>query len=301
MNILLHDKQHFFKYCTSNTLKQILKNRTLKWSSPTIFNDPFDIQTDLRFGFEMEDLKEPLLREQVEIIWGDKEPEGNALHPFFSSMLEARSNRKKYPDCGTKEQFIEHMRKVNDKSLKEYTEATISWWKSLSKNLRIYCVSEIHDDILMWSHYSENHSGAVIKHKVIPGKDYAICAATQVQYREDLPVIASLETYIKHVTGQKEIDYNSVYKNFTNTKSIHWSYEREWRCVAASTKRDQDFEFFNIFPEEIDAIYFGCRMSENDQIEIKNLLISDLCHVKIFKAVTHRYKYELEFIPVDFR
>ncbi len=231
MDILIHDKPHFYKYCTSNTLEKILANQTVKWSSPSIFNDPFDIQTDLRFGFQLEDLEEPLLQEQVSIVWDDDEPKGDPEHPFFNSMLQARKNRLLRPDIGSREEFEKYFRDVefDKKGIESELEAIKDFGKGLSKNLRVYCVSEHHDDILMWSHYAGDHSGAVIKHKVIPGKDYPICAAMPVQYREVMPVIAGVNDYLKHVTGQKELDFKQITIDFFTTKSKDWSYEREWR------------------------------------------------------------------------
>jgi hypothetical protein len=36
----------FFKYVTANTARTILENGTLRWSSPAMFNDPFDIRRE---------------------------------------------------------------------------------------------------------------------------------------------------------------------------------------------------------------------------------------------------------------
>jgi len=41
----LHDRRSFFKYTSAATAKLVLNNRTLRWSSPSLFNDPFDIFT----------------------------------------------------------------------------------------------------------------------------------------------------------------------------------------------------------------------------------------------------------------
>jgi len=38
------------------TAEAVLKNRTLKWSPASAFNDPFDMQFDLHLDFDEEDL-----------------------------------------------------------------------------------------------------------------------------------------------------------------------------------------------------------------------------------------------------
>jgi hypothetical protein len=44
-----HDKDGFFKYYTAKSAKLTLKDRTRKWSTPHLFNYPFDNQFDLCF------------------------------------------------------------------------------------------------------------------------------------------------------------------------------------------------------------------------------------------------------------
>jgi hypothetical protein len=44
-----HGKDAFFKYYTANSAKCTLKDTSLKWSTPLLFNDPFDNQFDLDY------------------------------------------------------------------------------------------------------------------------------------------------------------------------------------------------------------------------------------------------------------
>jgi hypothetical protein len=48
----LHDRKHFYKYTTAETAKTVLQNGTLRWSSPSLFNDPFDVQFDLHTEYD---------------------------------------------------------------------------------------------------------------------------------------------------------------------------------------------------------------------------------------------------------
>jgi hypothetical protein len=87
---------------------------------------------------------------------------------------------------------------------------------------------------------------------------------------------------------------------FATTKSPHWSYEKEWRCIGWDSLNDGNlFEFVNILPEEIEAIYFGCKMKKKDQFEIQNLISGDFSHVKLWKAHKHPTRYELSFIAIN--
>src|SRR5580692_1932007 len=42
-----HNRTHFFKYTSASVAKIIFTNRTLRWSSPILFNDPFDVHREL--------------------------------------------------------------------------------------------------------------------------------------------------------------------------------------------------------------------------------------------------------------
>ena len=48
----LHDRQYFYKYVTAKVAKIVLATRKLRWSSPLLFNDPFDVTQELRLNFD---------------------------------------------------------------------------------------------------------------------------------------------------------------------------------------------------------------------------------------------------------
>lgn len=299
MTSLLHGKPHFFKYCTAHAAKEIIKNRTVKWSSPIIFNDPFDIQTDFRFDFDVEELKEPLLKHIADLTFSNEEPTGDLNHQFFAAIMRGRKLR----DRTSRGEFLDFMKPAGEEGEKagQQLMAQIqAWWIQYRQKLRVYCVSEVNDDILMWAHYADCHAGVVIKHKCIIERDRAICAAVPISYENEIPIIANLEDYLKHITGQVELDYSNLFTKFSTTKSKHWSYEKEWRCIGGDSKNDGSlFEFVNILPEEIEAIYFGCKISKEDQFDISSLITGDFSHIKLFKAHKHPKRYELEFKIID--
>lgn len=60
-----HNRTHFYKYAGSHTAKLILSNRRLRWSSPSLFNDPFDVRFDLHVDFDKKIAKQRAL----EMLW----------------------------------------------------------------------------------------------------------------------------------------------------------------------------------------------------------------------------------------
>ena len=63
-----HQRQSFFKYTSAETARQVLANRTLRWSSPLLFNDPFDVPRELLFGITPEELVQASGRQMVRLI-----------------------------------------------------------------------------------------------------------------------------------------------------------------------------------------------------------------------------------------
>jgi hypothetical protein len=44
----------FYKYMKADTAKKVLEKSSLRWALPKLFNDPFDVQFDLRVGYDRE-------------------------------------------------------------------------------------------------------------------------------------------------------------------------------------------------------------------------------------------------------
>jgi len=167
------------------------------------------------------------------------------------------------------------------------------------ENNRIFCVAEDHDNLLMWSHYSEMHKGVVIKFKCIPELDTVLCAAIPINYQVEMPIIASLQDWIKHITGQIRLDFNPIYKQNVYTKSQHWSYEKEWRVMLPKQSDDSLFEYVSIYPREIHSIYLGCRISEEDRKVILGLLEPKLKHVTVYQASKNETRFALDFMKIN--
>lgn len=113
-------------------------------------------------------------------------------------------------------------------------------------SLGIYCASEVCDDILMWSHYAENHSGVCVGFRTSRINTHFFFP---VQYSNTVPVL-DVRTYIG--TDSNPIVYAGL------TKAKHWSYEKEWRSVWTAGKYR--------FPTCVDRIVIGalaCRETKH--------------------------------------
>src|SRR2546427_1031319 len=170
-----HDREFFCKYVTSRTACRILSNFEVRWSSPLLFNDPFDTQFDFNFGFEPDEIREPFLEEIKAMVFSQEELKCEDTVPLCLMITLLRQVRHKL----TPTDFADEMGPAIEKgvsgmiaSLKKYSDE----WHEFLRNIRVFCVSEPHDDLLMWAHYANSHTGAVLKLKCISELDTALCA-----------------------------------------------------------------------------------------------------------------------------
>jgi hypothetical protein len=63
-----HERHSFFKYMSAATAHRVLTNRSLRWSSPILFNDPFDVPREISFGLTPDDIVDALALRMSDLI-----------------------------------------------------------------------------------------------------------------------------------------------------------------------------------------------------------------------------------------
>lgn len=81
----------------------------------------------------------------------------------------------------------------------------------------------------MWSHYADSHKGVVIRFRVIPELQTAFCAASPVKYSEMPPNLGTFDDMFYTAIGAKKRELNALNDKCLFTKSLLWSYKKEWR------------------------------------------------------------------------
>ena len=218
-----HNQLSFFKYYTAESANKTLFQTRLKWSSPKLFNDPFDNQFDIQFELSS---KESMYNQEIHQILSDR--------------------------C-------------------------------------MFCVSETHDNILMWSHYADDHKGAVIEfHAQL--EDSAFLVAQRVRYESTIPIFTH--------EMMKELQADGLFDMITLTKSKDWEYEKEWRVVTTMRDKSKDCEILRFPPEEVAAIYLGCRTTDECKREIIEIMNDKYPDAKIYQGRKHEREFSLVFDPV---
>jgi hypothetical protein len=295
----LHDRDSFYKYTTRDAALAILNNRSLRWSSPKNFNDPFDMQFDL----QGRDAYDEVRQRALDALWDahyslDEIPVGNQLGQVINAF------RSKFPELSRRE-FNREFGEALDKSLQASAAGiseTNSKLKELIEDTKILCLSESHTSVLMWSHYAELHRGVVLEIACIPELDSVWGVASPVSYSDEMPLlydddflVYDDDFLVKLLSGQLGVNPNDVIKRFTTSKAKDWSYEREWRVVLHRTDPSELTQDIRFQPKELAAIYFGCRMAKSDKEEIAAKIGQDYRGTKIFEARKVENKFALRF------
>jgi hypothetical protein len=286
----------FYKYLSPCSALAVLKEKQLKWSSPRLFNDPFDFPCEMNFPFSAEEFTEKLLEEIVHLVYGEEEPIGNLSNSLFLLANIARSKSNK----PSENVYLDYMRPAMVETAERLIrdkDKLIAYYRDLRTRCAVLCLSEVYDDLLMWAHYAEKHSGCVLKLRCLPEMDRPICMAKQVVYQPEYPVRASLEDYVKHQTGQMTLNDDKLYEAFVLTKSDHWQYEKEWRCIGRLSDSDITigFDFDPLIPEELEGIYLGCQIEEPTKETVLQLIKKDFPAANVYQSKIDTQKFRLRF------
>lgn len=244
-----------FRNWTNEYHKAVLKKNELYLAPPSSFNDPFDCKIFAQFtNLSKEDLEN------------------------YTKNLLAKSGI----NPSHKEYIIN---KISEDPAKHQKEFEIISSKNNDDFLGVLSLCKHWDNILMWSHYGDMHSGYCIgldKSKL--NAHYKFSGSGFVNYPSD-------KNYPKiHPIEDGNVD------SFTKTvyhKSINWNYEKEYRltkikCPEGFTNTDRIITF----PDNcIKEVIIG--LKADFQVEKE---IIDICKKKkitVFKAEKVPFKFEI--------
>lgn len=278
-----------YKYYSIESGLKTLSEGKIKWSSPLIFNDPFDNQCD----FIIEGTKDDYVTCMVNNLKAHISEESEFKLAFSDSIVNQQLAILKSLPKNVAFKFIDLAGKstlYKDDEIFKYKDlfnATIK--QCFLRNSSIFCLSENNDNILMWSHYAENHTGIVVNFKDYPPADSPIKLAKKVVYSENLP------TFRIEDLAYKNISKEDIYNAFTLTKAKCWEYEQEWRITTFMRKNGSLCEIIPFEKKEVQGIYLGCNISQVNAQKVVSLVKNEYPWAKIYQAYKSKDKFALEF------
>jgi Protein of unknown function (DUF2971) len=174
---------------------------------------------------------------------------------------------------------------LRTKSLKHIPEPAIgfsefqSHWDKLVPSMRILCMSELADSAPMWAHYADQHRGVVLEFQSLDAVDSPLLIARPVMYQDEPPRLPSMESWVRHLTGQIPIDLKQFFKEYELIKATQWSYEREWRVLSyAGADESGPYADYSFFGTELHRVIIGANCPMEHELEITRLLKHGYAH-----------------------
>lgn len=271
-----------YKYRTwplkgENWTKQILIDNQIYASAPNDLNDPFDSKFEVFSTKFKQNINEVMYNMHV--------------ISFFMTFLTESSTRlsksekeflkKKLSQCKTSAEgfhFVKTYLKEHGLNAFELTtgKEVIEQLEKQVSNYGVYSLAERFDNILMWSHYGDQHKGLAlgfeIDNALLDSSKTPYCG--KVIYTEEFPQLSPDEVNMttdlkfKGLKAEKDIhfaDNELIAQKTLYTKANCWAYEDEWRIIY-------DSYGLKPFPGELVKVVFGCRTSKEIIREVKAVL-----------------------------
>jgi hypothetical protein len=202
-----------------------------------------------------------------------------------------------------------------DESKNEYNNASLEKRDKFLANYRILSLSSNNKEILLWSHYADEHKGICLEYRTVELYDNhgsvpmhgIYFDPTQVQYQHqastpDNLIFADKVDYKDELPKKYNIltDDPIELKRFIYTKYSRWIYEDEWRiilpkeCIPANSCA-------KLIPAILKGITFGTRTTKRDIMNVQTFLSQsqNVADVEISKAVPLPDSYAINIKKYD--
>jgi Protein of unknown function (DUF2971) len=249
--------------------KRILSNNEVFFTSIKLFNDPFEATVPLRYE----------LQSDKQIMEGYR-----------------KGLKLKYPQLNSEK--IEELANDEFKKGRHRDPQHISWFRNqlinaYQKRFGIFSVSEIDNDILMWSHYSDSHKGFCV------GFDFEHLNSFFDAYWDN-------GRFVKH----HQVLYAKKYPTFTPsnmdendlpvkpliTKSDHWCYEKEhryilWKATNKAITLDEGI---------ISRVILGCEMPPDHREEVIEVIRERSSKIELFQLKRKELSFGLHYEEIGY-
>ena len=231
-------------------------------SPPNKFNDPYDSLASVDVDLIIDKVHLKAIKNLI-FLYGMTNEEIAAMNTLPSVQKQIKE---------TKESGSKDLKGVLD---------------SLRNSLNVCSFTENKDNLVMWSHYANNHSGFCIEYDLskIERENKLIEYLLPVIYTENIfEMTENLSRQLKGKSVGNIMLLSPLYKY------KDWSYEKEWRLVLTDLKKTID-EFNMPKPK---AIYLGTKISEDNKKNIIQIVKSKSINVYQMKMSSSEFKLVAE-------
>lgn len=263
-----HIPKSLYKYRSVNDYSLSNLKEDSAWCTHAAnFNDPYD--SSLCFDFSSDFMNSFLLKAIENQARGEgdnffTEENMNILSTSvdpLNAMIELAANHE---DSSVTPDMVDKLYRV----CKEFSEKNIidmnnRFNAAIKQGYKICSFSQRMDSMLMWSHYSANHSGFAIEY------DFSVLPVTDIRSRCMWPVLYSDELFDASeffMEQSRAGDFNNLFGILSAIhKAKDWSYEHEWRLILPMSPSDPPMNYSVPVPR---AVYLGSKISKKDEEKV---------------------------------
>jgi hypothetical protein len=276
-----------YKYCDHRGI-DVLDRLRLKVTPPNRFNDPFEFTPQMRELVSEAALRYVLNEDAMREIYPKLIQTGR-----FSESLAAFRHEigRRSPELA--KALIETF----PQTAQEFRRGCVDM---ISKAFGVICLSSLCDDILMWGHYTNSHTGMVIGF----AREHDFRRRSELQQVEYTMNRAIFDPSIERDDPKHQLQTKAIIR----CMSSHWAYEQEWRqiqllvgCVEESDGEKINY-YISIPPSLISCVIVGCRFSIENRTTLETILSRrEFAHVGLEEAYLDDRKFRLGMKAINNR
>jgi hypothetical protein len=250
----------------------------------------------MTFPFSGEQFARALNTASEAILFADQPFDPPHATAYGEALRRLRTIRHRLP----REEVLQGMTEAGVEIAASFPAACERYNTDITSQLthaRVLCLTETHDNVVMWSHYAKEHRGVVFKLRRLEERDHRFLAARAVTYSDEPMPFLPLDEYVERQLGLAEHDLVPRIFDIPYRKHLDWAYEREWRVHIPLLQEPagDGFSYYEEPNELFEAIYLGCRMDAATVEDMKQLIQVSLPQTAIFQARKSRKRIALEF------
>jgi len=250
--------------------KRVLTHSEIFFSSPANFNDPFDCRITPRYDRMSEE--------------------------DFYRLMEIRL-RKAYPNTNDTEvaNYIDQERnRGKHKDEKFFAEGKKRFEEDTCHEAGICSMTLDPENILMWSHYSNAHTGFCIGFDYKLLDDFLFEISSGIELLLDIKKVKYPREY--PLLEPKPDESPEIIINVFINKADDWKYEKEYRVISIGRTN------FSIVLNNtiIKSVILGSQMPLSKKNEIIAVLRNRGLKVELFQAYKKEYGFSLEFERIQY-
>lgn len=290
--------------------KHILSKGALRWSSPELFQGPFELRYDQGLEFSNKELLKQVLKTIAAMVFArDMPTPGLPDHPFSKLIRRWRTEDRFNSEEEVEEALSNIVGNMVDKQLEE-TQELVQHWSYLISHTRVLSLLEKHQEIDFWEKYADNHRGIAIRFRC-DVENSSLANPQRAEYGVKRPQITTLKEQVNVLIGQERKVEESTLHEKLLMRSKSKIHEKEWVCHKTLTEAEFEeeqaahgdidakkwYQEVKFTAKELSAVYFGQAVSDKDKKTILEFLGKNYPKAKAFEAQIHIEEYSLDFEP----